>query len=420
MKSNSGKQPQDLPIILSGILLGVLVYYIVMEEIPLSLSDYHGHLYVYLPLFHSGSWLEAWKTTPYCLWHILVLLLNSLLHVPLEASAAFISSVFHVFSYLVTCWMIQRYAASRHFEISSVEAAAAAFGLSVVQGLYFDWLDISGAFLGIFSINALHNPTQTAVRAFVLLCFCLVCDIRGRQKDKQYHGIFFSVEKGLKKYYVLLAVLLLLSTLAKPVFAEMFIPAVGLIMLFEWLDSIFKKDGLAAVRFRHCLHMLLCALPSLACILLQFIVYYIWGRSYGEASSVIVTDFLEVWSLFSENIILSIVLGMAFPLFMLLIDGSFFMKNDMGKLSLTGYGVGFLEAAFLGESGEKLSHGNFLWPMMCGMLLVWVTALLRLIELSKKQDSISTSKRILLDTAWVLFCFHVLFGFLYTNSLLSK
>ena len=113
--------------------------------------------------------------------------------------------------------------------------------------------------------------------------------------------------------------------------------------------------------------------------------------------------------MFSENILLSIALGMAFPLFLVLIDTRFFMKDDLGRLALTGYLVGLLEAAILGEDGYRLIDANFMWPMMCGMLLLWVTAMLRFLTLAKTQKSTRT-QRLLTDFAWFLFILHVICG----------
>lgn len=407
---------EDGFVIVLGIVLAYFLYSVVMNQLPDIMTDFNGHTYVFLSLFAQGSWLEGWKEVPYCMWHLCVLAMKQILRVPLEVSAAYVSCFFYLLAYWLMYWMLQKYMAAKGETLSSVKAGSIAFGLSVVQALYFFWLDAGDRFLGTFSINPLFNPTQLCVRPFVLLCFCLVCDIWGRQKDENYRGIFFRVENGLKKYYIYLAVVLLLSTMAKPVFAEMFIPAVGVMMLVEWIVRLLQKDGSAGRYFKQCLTMLLCSVPSLTYILAQFLAFF--GGSERESSSLIFTKWMEVWGMYSENIVLSIIVGMAFPLFMILIDGRFFAKNDMGRLALTGYAVGLLESAILGEGGERLSHGNFLWPMMCGMQLVWVVSALRLMELERNQADTKT-KRFLLDLAWVLFCLHVLCGLLYIKEIIG-
>ena len=407
----------NLVAIFLSILLAYLTYLVVLSELPQTLSDYNGRTYVYLPMFTKESWIQGWKTVPYCMWHLGVLGLNHILHIPLEVSAAYVSCFFSLLSYYVIYWAVCKITAHAGSKESGTKAGMIAFGLCVTQALYFYWLDAGGRFLGSYSMNPIHNPTHMTARAFSVLCFCLVYDIWGKQKDDSYQGVFFAVERGLKKYYALLAFLLLLSTMAKPTFAEMFIPAVALCMLGEWIKRIRSQNGSASGYFRHCLYTLLCAVPSLLYILLQFLAYFIWGGSYGADGSLMITKWLEVWSMYSENVVLSITLGMAFPLFIFLIDVRFFLKDDMGRLALVGYGVGFLEAALLGEGGGKLSHADFLWPMMSGMLLMWVASTMHLLVLERTQAD-TKGKRLLLNIAWALFCIHVLCGLIYMKSMM--
>ena len=106
---------------------------------------------------------------------------------------------------------------------------------------------------------------------------------------------------------------------------------------------------------------------------------------------------------------------MAFPLLLLLVDGSFFMKDNLGILAYAGYAVGFLEAGLFGEEGSKMSYANFIWPMMCGMMLVWVAAMLRFLVLENNSNN-HTKQRIVIDLGWLLFGFHVLCGLLYIQK----
>lgn len=417
MELKEKSRRDDFIVILIGVVLSYLIYLVVLQELPKEFSDFNGHLYTYLAMFKKGTWLEGWMMVPYCMWHLSVLALNRFLHIPLEVSAAYVTSFFHLFAYFLTYWMIRRYTEAKGFTVSSGKAGLIAFGLSVAQSLYFYWLDAGERFLGTFSMNPLHNPSHMAVRPFVLLSFCLVCDIWGKQKCSDYKGMFFKVEQGLKKYYIYLAVVLFLSAAAKPVFAEMFIPSVGLLMLAEWIMRIRQKDGSSAPYFKECVKMLLCSVPTLAYILLQFLAYFIWGGSYGADGSLTLTKWMEVWNMLSDNVILSIALGMAFPLFLVLINGRFFLKNDMGRLALLGYLIGVLEAAILGEGGSKLSHGDFLWPMMCGMQLMWIASLLQLLVLEHTQTD-TRAKRILINLAWGLFCIHIVCGLLMIRDMI--
>ena len=403
--------------IVLAILLAYLMYYNVIKALPALLSDYNGHTYVYLPLFTGGDWTLGWKTVPYCLWHLSVLGLYHILRIPLEVSSAYMTIFFYLLGFFVAYWIILRFTAYWGKEESTTRAAFIAFGLSVLQPIYIYWMDLGDRFLGSYSMNPIHNPTQMSMRPFAMLCFCFVYDIWNKQQDENYQGIFINMEKGLKRAYICLSVALLLSAMTKPTFAEMFVPAVGLIMLIQWIARIVRKDGSASAYFKHCLHMFYCAIPGLAYVLLAFLGYFIWGGSYGADGGFMITKWLEVWSMFTENVTLSILLGMAFPLFLILIDVRFFLKDSMGRLALVGYIIGFFEAALLGEGGSKLSHGDFIWPMMAGMLLMFMASTLHLLALERTQVD-TRLKRILIDIAWAIFWLHVFFGLLYFKSML--
>ena len=407
------KEKNDFLIIcIWGILLSYLTYVFVLRELEQEMTDYYGHVFVYLPLFNKETWGEGWMAVPYCMWHLVTMFFNRILLIPIEISAAYTGCIFTLFSYLVLYWMFQKITEYAGCRDSSARSCTIAFGMCLVQPLYFHWLDAGAKYIGTFSMNPIHNPTYMCARGFGLVCLCLVSDIWGYQKSKKYRGIFFRVENGLKRYYIYLSIILFLSAMAKPTFAEMFIPAVAFLMLWELLVRLMKKDGSAALYFKHCLMTFVCALPTLLYILMQFLAYFIWGGSYGDGGSLIVTHWLEVWRMFTQNVGLSIVLAMAFPLFMVLINVNYFVKSDLGRLALMGYGIGFFEAALLGEAGGKMDHADFMWPMMSGMLLMYVVSMMRLLILERTQAD-TRGKRILLAIGWFLFVIHVLYGILY-------
>ncbi|MCR4896638.1 MAG: hypothetical protein K5891_07695 [Lachnospiraceae bacterium] len=433
------KKYENFTMLLPAAVLFALLYRTVMQEIANPLSDVNGHVYVYILGFLQDGFLSGWKEVPYCMWHLPVLFLYKVCGVPLANGAGLVSGFFAALGYLVTYDLIRRYAERRNLGVSPLMSALISFSFSLVQGIYVDFWDAGERFSGIFSMNPLHNPTHMAVRPFAMLCFALVVDLWAVTEEGK-EGLFFPVERDVKKYRILLTVMLFLSAMAKPVFAEMFVPAVAFTMLVRWIAKCTRKEEGKAY-FAECLRMLLCAVPALVYILLQFLAYFMWGGSYGSDGGFTVTSWMEVWSLFSDNVLLSILCGMAFPIYILLLSGKWFLENAMGRLALVGYGIGLLEAALLGEGGVKLSHGDFLWPMMCGMLLWWLAALLRLLELEGLQGATAVTapkaadettpardaragaapnlRNALLCGAWLLFLAHVIFGFLYLRTLMG-
>ncbi len=400
-------------------MLGFLTYFVSMSELNNSLSDFSGHVYTYIPRLKGSSGLDGWMAVPYFMWHFVVIAIESFTPVPIKAAAAFACCIFALFSFYVLYWMTDRASQYYRLEYSDAKKGFVAFALSIIQPAYMYWFDTGNQYLGQFSMNPMHNPTHMCVKPFSLLCFCFTYDILQKYCDAEHKGLFVDVTKGLKKPYVLLSVTLLLSCMAKPTFAEMFIPAVGLFMLFEWIKRLALKDSTAKEYFSKCLTMLLVSTPALAYILIQFLAYFIWGGSYGtEESSLAITEWMQVWRMYSENVAVSILLGMGFPLLIVALNGTYFIKNTMGRLALIGYAVGLLEGALLSESGPKITHGDFLWPMMSGMTLLWVVAVLRFLVLEEKQCR-TKLQQIIIHAAWFVFCMYVLFGIMYMYDILT-
>lgn len=399
-------------------LLVFIMYFISLRELQNEMSDFCGHVYTYIPLLKGTQGLDGWMAVPYFMWHLCVMVIDKFTPIPLEAAAAFTSCFFAIFSFYVLYWMFDKVSAYYALECSELQKGFFAFALSVIQPIYMYWFDTTNQYLGQFSMNPMHNPTHMCVKPFSLLCLCFTYDILEIFHNPEHKGMFIHVSESPKKAYILLAVTLLLSCMAKPTFAEMFIPTVGLIMLYEWLKRMITKNNTAGEYFRNCLTMLLISVPSLAYILLQFLAYFIMGGSYGgEKSGLIITKWMQVWRMYSENVVASIVLGMCFPLFIVLVNGGYFIKNNLGRMALVGYIVGLLECALLGEGGGKITHGDFLWPMMSGMTILWVVATLRFMVLDEKQNQTKV-QRVLLHFAWFVFFIYVLFGFLYIYNCL--
>ena len=401
--------------IILGILLFIFTYNYVITDMYSTWSDYYGHTYIWVTKFANGEWLQGWMEVPHCLWHILVLALNKLLFIPREVAAGYVTAFSNIAVYFILHWMLLKYTHSAGNKISSSKAALISFALTIVQAIYIPWLDAGGPYFGVLSINPVHNPTQMCVRPFVLLSVCLVYDIWGKQKNADYKGTFFKVEIGLKKYYIILSSILFVSVIAKPTFVEMYVPAIAFIMLGELIYKIYKKHPNIKTYFFHCLKMFFCACPALLYICLQFADYYIFGAEHSSESSVILTEWLQIWKTQTENVPLSILLGMAFPLFVIVIDIKFFLTKDIGRMSLVAYLIGFLEAAILGESGDRFTHGNFLWPIMSAMLIVWVVTTFRIIILERTQSLNKIQSR-LINCAWAIFCLHVVCGISYIIS----
>ena len=110
--------------------------------------------------------------------------------------------------------------------------------------------------------------------------------------------------------------------------------------------------------------------------------------------------------MYAEDVPTGIILGMCFPLYMLITHLGYFLKAVEGRLALACYAVGVAEFTLLAESDSRMSAANFSWCMMAGMGVFFLAAVLRLILttlLSKKNKAHIANVMI----GWFLLLLHV-------------
>lgn len=130
--------------------------------------------------------------------------------------------------------------------------------------------------------------------------------------------------------------------------------------------------------------------------------------SHIYESKIILTEPFEVWSYYSDFLLIKIILSLIFPLYMTL----FFwktVKNDF----LFSYGwllflISLIYTGFLGESGIYKLAGNFVWcsQIACFMLFVSAASLF----FSKCIIDCQNNKIII---GLAIFCTHIICGLIY-------
>ncbi len=411
--SISGKKTRPvsdcLPILGFALALCYFMYGVAIRELTGELSDYSGHVYVYLATFTGESALKGWMMSPYFLWHALVLFFKNVLKLPIESSAAASSCVFYLASFFLTVFMTEKWCSHKELKISVTLTGFFSFALTMIQPIWISFMDAGASrSVGVFSFNPLYSPTHMAARPFALLCFMLVADLLELAHDRL--PVFLGLNRI--KTLIILSVFLFISAAAKPVFAEMFIPSVGILMLAECISAFVSNKESGGKYLKNYLLPAFCAaVPTVVFIFAMFFLFINMGGSYTETEGVVITPFLKVWSTYSENIPLSMLFMMSFPIYILVIDSKNFLRSVTGKLGAVSFVTGFLEAAFLGEGGDKLGHGNFIWPMMFGILLLWASAMLHFLTMEKK--AVSGFTRFLICIGWILILIHVHYGFQY-------
>lgn len=105
---------------------------------------------------------------------------------------------------------------------------------------------------------------------------------------------------------------------------------------------------------------------------------------------------------------------MTFPIWIFLTNPKYFLKSVEGRLACIGYLVGTAEFSLLVETGSKLDYGSFAWEMTSGMLLVWVVAAAKLVELTYDTKHSAWRNAVVL-VGWVLLMIHLFSGTYYIN-----
>ncbi len=359
---------------------------------------------------HLATIGDSWLQRPYLFWHLTVKGLSKFFGMPIDAASACANGLFAGFTGLLVFYLLDRVAEKLTGREAGISAAVVSGVLSFVMPLYVPWFN-TYQYEGQFSPNPIFNPTHMAVKPFGILCFMLAADLILAYKGEE--RLFFPGIRREKWLYVWFAFALLLSAFAKPAFMYMLLPAGFVYLLIDLGFALWKKDG-SHKKVWGCMWRIACAsIPALLYLLSAYVAISLWGGTNDDAS-VAVYPFLTAWRIYSPNVARSIRLAMAFPIWMVLTNLKYFGKSVEGRFALIAYLTGTLEFSFFVETGEKLTHLNFAWPMMSGMLLLWVVSGARLAALTVRPAE-HKWEPVLVTVGWILLAIHFFSGLYYIN-----
>lgn len=379
------------------IVCGTFVFYILYMLTSKTPLDYRLHTEWAITVFDWNRITESIRALPYPMWHIIVNLANNRLHIPPINAAALTSAAFYTFEYCI----IRKIILSKNKEIKRHYVDLLSCTFMFLQPFYIPWFN-SHQYLGQGTPNIWHNPTIVSCYPFALICTYLFSEIL----RKYYDG-----EEINKLDCIRLSIYLFLSIIAKPAFFQIFAPA----MVFLCIALFIKTRGWGLI-----LHMFLsCILPGLWTAFIFVLSFVDSETSQGNSMGF---GFLEVWKLYSPNILVSFLIATAFPLSYIIFiwvnrnkrgminDKSLFTVSVMCFLS------GLLESSVLKETGSRMAHGNFMWGYNLGLTLIYLWAVIDLIPhlLEKKKPERALSVPI------VMYVLHFLFGIHYYFELFAQ
>lgn len=372
-------------------------------------ADLKDHTALAESIYLDRFW-QAWLQRPYIFWHLCVKGFIKFFSFPTNDAAACACACFAAFTYYVTFWILDKVSEAVTKKESSFLSTTVSLMLSFVTPLYIPWVN-AYHYEGQFSINPIFNPTHMAVKPFGLLAFAVAIDLILRYKGKE--TILFTGEKTKKLLYVLFGFFLFMSTITKPTFMYMLLPAGVIYVLIELIIRLVHRDGSWKKTWNFMWKLACACIPSLIYLILEYSAFYFWGGTNADAKIAIYPLF-TAWHIYSPNVPASVLMAMSFPIWMVITNPKYFIQSVEGRLSFIAYAVGTLEFSLFVETGDKLGHLNFSWPMMSGMLLLWVIAGSRLIQLTSSEDD-SLKNRIIVSVGWILLSIHLFSGLYYIN-----
>lgn len=395
---------------LMAVLIFVIMYKYTLNMLSTDrLNDLWEHT-LHAENIYMDRLLPAWLKRPYLFWHLCVKSCIKFFKMPVKDAAACTHGFFAGLNCLVTFYLLDRTGERLTGKDIGVPAALMAGILGFVEPLYVPWFN-AYQYEGQFSINPIFNPTHMAVKPFGLICFMLAVDLilAYQGKEKLY---FVNNRKNLR-LYIAFSVFLLLSAFAKPTFFYMLLPAGAVYLLIDLGFALKRKDGSAKKVWGFMWRVACASIPALLYLLLEYSAFYFWGGT-NEDASVAIYPFLTAWHIYSPDVPRSLRLSMAFPIWMVVTNLKYFIKTEEGRLSFLGYAMGTTEFCFVVETGDKLGHLNFSWPMMSGMLLLWVICGARLIALTVTPATHKRNSIVVLG-GWLLLLLHLFSGLYYIN-----
>ncbi len=201
----------------------------------------------------------------------------------------------------------------------------------------------SRIYMGAGSPSVWHNVTLLTVQPLALL------------------SVFFTIKffaSDSLKYFVVAALVTIVSIFAKPNFIIVFLPSLVVYML---LKKYFDKRQL---QFAFITILISVAILAYQLISLQ--------ESNSKDGGSMVFDFLGVWSIYTPSVAVSILFALGLPFLITLFNYQGVKKNEYIKFTWLLVLFSTILFACFAESGKRYSDGNFSWSWMISLSLIYI------------------------------------------------
>lgn len=206
-------------------------------------------------------------------------------------------------------------------------------------------------YIGYFTGNPYHNPTYILMRPFALIWFFIIV-------DKVFTKTDF-------KFLIYAALIVYLTTSAKPNFTLSILPAMLLVYVLFYLNQTRKINW----------WLVLASIGLVSVIILTSQLLLTYAKDSGDAIIFAPFKTLRIYARNNFIAIQKFVMSVAFPLSVTIIYFKEATKRFDFRLGWMNYFVGLITASLFAES-IRTDHANFFWgPIAGGFVLFVITTI---------------------------------------------
>lgn len=341
-----------------GLFIVTFLLFYKQNTVPGFIADNLSHLNFAERLFTPENHIS------YPMYHLTALGLRAVFSIPLVLAGAIASSL-----YIMLCLFLLEFILSLLLPRQKKSTILfLSLTVNFLSPVYIPWFN--QLYLGQGGPSVWHNPPCIVEKPFALAVFFLFVWLLQRGPEGFGHFRLFGIRLPAAPFaYLLLSAALMLDNLAKPSFSIIFIPAAGLLLLMELIRSKGK-------RFFSCLWLGLSFIP-----IFLYLPYQYFMRIGKPASiSGIEIDLFKVWGTYSPNVLISILLGLAFPIFVLLLNLKRLYNDRTLVLAWLIGIIAMVELSLFALKGADWVYGDFFWGYYIAQLILQTVSLVRFVQ----------------------------------------
>lgn len=288
-------------------------------------------------------------------------------------------------------------------KLLSTAAVFSLFFMSMIyspKGTPFFGFDYIYRCNGILTANPYWNATYLAVRPFTVLAFFLTARVLEEYEEH------FCWKNSIK-----LGAAVFLATFTKPSFTFILAPVLAITVFYRLFVKKFRF-------WQNTVKLCCCFLPTALLLLYQFQGVFMGTNSQGEETGI---GFAmgKAWHVYSQNIPLSILMALAFPIIVLALNGKELKYNGEFRLAWQLLLTGLVSFLFFYEKGFRFEHLNFSWGYMHGLFFVFLISILYVLKNAMKRENLLYKVFLVPELAgyfYHLICGIVFFCYLYQGN----